>query len=110
MRVTRFGSISMTLTGMDSPFSANTRVMPALRPIRPIAIVKPLSRSARRSAQADLHVYAGSQIQLHQGVDRLVSRVDDVDEALVGAHFVLVPRVLVDVGGHQHGEPLHTGR
>ena len=40
--------------------------------------------------QLDLDVHARRQIELHQRVDRLVSRVDDVHQALVGADLELV--------------------
>src|SRR6266404_7487944 len=40
----RFGNASTTVTGTVTPASVNTRVMPHLRPTRPMAIVKILRR------------------------------------------------------------------
>src|SRR5664279_5133316 len=62
------------------------------------------------SLQLDLHVHAGRQVELHQRIDRLVGRVDDVHQALVGANFELVARGLVDVRRAQDVEPLHARR
>jgi hypothetical protein len=47
-------------------------------------------------------VHAGREIELHQRIDRLVGRIHDVHQALVGAQLVLIPRVLVDVRRDQH--------
>src|SRR4051812_16503493 len=60
--------------------------------------------------QLDLDVHAGRQVQLHQGVDRLVGRVDDVHQALVRADLELVARRLVDVRRTQDVEALHARR
>src|SRR5690606_7061186 len=67
--------------------------------------------SAQRvSVQLDLDVHAGGQIELHQSIDRLVRRVDDVHQSLMGPDLVLVPRVLVDVRGDQDRKALVLGR
>jgi hypothetical protein len=58
----------------------------------------------------DLNVHAGRQFQLHQGVHGLVRGVQDVHKALVGADFVLIPGVLIDVGRNQDRKTLHFGR
>src|SRR5207249_3779501 len=50
----------------------------------------------------DLHVHACRQIQLHQRVDGLRRRLEDVDEPLVGADLELLARFLVDVRRPQH--------
>src|SRR5512140_3584798 len=68
------------------------------------------ARAARGLLQLDLDVHAGRKVQLHQGVDGLVGRVDDVHQALVGANFELVPAALVDVGRAQDVEALHARR
>ena len=49
------------------------------------------------SGQLDLNVYAGRELELHERVDGLVVRVNDIQHTLVGAGLVLVARVLVDV-------------
>jgi hypothetical protein len=47
--------------------------------------------------QLDFDVDTRRQIQLHQRIDRLVGRIDDVHQAQMGADFELVARSLVDV-------------
>src|SRR5271169_3428937 len=42
----RFGNASTTVTGTVTPASVNTRVMPHLRPTRPMVIVNPHSARA----------------------------------------------------------------
>src|SRR5271156_5724294 len=44
----RFGSASTTVTGTVTPASVNTRVMPHLRPTRPMLIINPHSGSNNR--------------------------------------------------------------
>ena len=61
--------------------------------VQPQAGVLPASPSV----QLDLHVDAGRQLELHQRIHRLVGRIHDVHEALVGAQLELVARVLVGV-------------
>src|SRR5579863_10084888 len=46
----RFGRASTTVTGTVAPASVNTRVMPHLRPTRPMVIVKVLTARERRRA------------------------------------------------------------
>ena len=57
----------------------------------------------------DLDVHSRRQFQLHQGVHRFVGGIDDIHETFVGAQFILVPGVFVDVGGDEYGEPLDLG-
>src|ERR1700751_1102499 len=52
-----------------------------------------------RSSELDLDVDTCGQVQPHQRVDGLRRGVDDVDKPLVGAHFEVLPRVLVLVRG-----------
>ncbi|STQ08809.1 Uncharacterised protein [Enterobacter cloacae] len=49
--------------------------------------------------QADLHVYTGSQIQTHQSINGFLSWLNDVNQTLVSADFVLITRVFVNVRG-----------
>src|SRR5690242_16848793 len=75
--------------------------MPSFRPMRPsIAIT---------SLQLDLDVDAGREVELAEGVDRLLGRLEDVEQALVGADLELLARLLVDVGGTVDREPLDVG-
>src|SRR5215203_4848436 len=50
----------------------------------------------------DLDVDAGGEIELHQGVDRLRGRLEDVDQPLVRTDLELLTRLLVDVGRTEH--------
>src|SRR5690349_24757233 len=62
------------------------------------------------SLQLDLHVDAGRQIELHQLVDGLVGRIDDVHQPQVRADLELVARRLVDVRRAQDVVALDLGR
>ena len=48
--------------------------------------------------QFNFDVDSSWQVQLHQRIDSLVGRIDDVHQAHVCANFELVARSLVDVG------------
>src|SRR5262249_56992314 len=60
--------------------------------------------------ELDLHVDAGGEVELAEGVDRLLRRLEDVEQALVGTDLELLTRLLVDVRRAVHGEPLDVGR
>src|SRR3954468_13221824 len=49
------------------------------------------------------------QVQLHEGVERLLRRLEDVEEPLVRADLELLPRLLVDVRRAEHGELVDLG-
>src|SRR5689334_21931904 len=75
----------------------------------------PLSAAPGRSdgrllRQLDLYVHTCGQIELHQSVDRLRRRLNDVEQALVGAHLELLARLLVDVRRTVDGELLNARR
>src|SRR5271169_774483 len=76
--------------------------MPSFRAIRPVRIAIP--------SELDLNVDASGQIELHQRVDGLRCRVDNVEHAFVGADLELLARFLVDVRRAQDGEFLDFGR
>src|SRR5260370_13083181 len=69
-------------------------------------------RSADHSCplQLDLDIDAGGEMELHQRVDRLRRRIDDVEHPLMGADLELLARLLVDMRRAQHGELLDPGR
>src|SRR5271156_3124635 len=50
-----------------------------------------------RALELDLDVDAGSEIELHQRIDCLRRRIDDVEQALVRTHFELFAAFLVDM-------------
>src|SRR4051812_8829855 len=62
------------------------------------------------SSALDLDVDAGAQIELHQGVERLLRGLENVQEPLVRADLELLPALLVDVRGAQDGELVDPGR
>src|SRR3546814_9867716 len=78
------------------------RGMPTLRAIRPVRIAPP--------SELDLDVDAGGEVELHQRVHGLRRRVDNVEDALMGAHLELFPRLLVDMRTAQQGIALHPRR
>src|ERR1700704_5126558 len=90
-----------TVTGTCSPASVKTRVIPTFCAITPerIGIILcccPLIR-LNPVLELDLDIDAGSEIELHQSIDRLGRRIHDVEEPLVGTHFKLLTALLVDV-------------
>src|SRR4051812_7024281 len=66
--------------------------------------------SAMALLELDLDVDAGGKIQLSERVDRLLRRLEDVEQALVGADLELLARLLVDVRGAVHGEAFDVRR
>src|SRR5581483_3021358 len=54
--------------------------------------------------ELDLDVDAGREVELAERVDRLLGRLEDVEQTLVRADLELLPRLLVDVRGTVHGE------
>src|SRR5690349_7957773 len=58
----------------------------------------------------DLDVDAGRQLELHQRVDRLAGRLEDVQQPLVGPDLELLARLLVDVRRTVHGVARDVGR
>src|SRR5258707_9413379 len=59
--------------------------------------------------ELDLDVDTCGQIELHQSIDGLRGRVDNVEKALVGAHLELFTALLVDVRRTVDGELLDAG-
>ena len=66
-----------------------------------------LGRKSR--LQLDLDVHTSRELQVHQTVDGLVGRPQDVDEPLVGPPLKLLAAVLVLVDGAQDGHDLFHG-
>src|SRR3954451_7720680 len=62
------------------------------------------------SSALDLDVDAGAQIELHEGVERLLRGLENVEEPLVRADLELLPALLVDVRRAQNGELVDPGR
>src|SRR5688572_7739993 len=117
----RLSDTSSTVTGSVLPSSVKMRVMPTLRPTNPMLISSssvdprldgdagfnwPALPSCCVLLNLDFHVDASRQIQLHERVDGLVRRVDDVHQPQVRADLELVARGLVDVRRAQQVEAL----
>src|SRR4051812_14986089 len=62
-----------------------------------------------KNLELDLDVDTGGQIELHQSIDGLRGRIDDIEQALVGAHLELLAALLVDVRRTVDGELLDAG-
>src|SRR5690348_17583731 len=60
--------------------------------------------------ELDLDVDAGGEVELHQRVHGLRRRVDDIEQALVGAHLELFAALLVDMRRPIDREFLDLGR
>src|SRR5688572_3654664 len=63
-----------------------------------------------RALELDLDVDAGREVELHQGIDGLRGRFDDVEQPLMGADLELLARLLVDVRRAVDGELLDPAR
>src|SRR3972149_9774193 len=95
MWVTKQGPTSTAVTPRRRPRSSNTWVVPSLRPSSPSIVIV---------LQLDLDIHAARQLQPHERVYRLGSRLHDVDEPLVGPDFELLAGILVDVRALQDRE------
>src|SRR4029450_2086961 len=62
------------------------------------------------SLELDFNVNAGSKVELHQSIDRLRRRIDNVEQAPVSAHLELLAALLIDMRRAVDGEPLDAGR
>src|SRR6266571_1924576 len=68
-----------------------------------------LSRTGAKKLELDLDVDTGRQIELHQRVDGLRGRIDNVEKTLVRAHLELLAALLVDMRRTVDGELLDAG-
>src|SRR3954470_24091166 len=75
----------------------------------PTFLARSLVRIVRPS-ELDLDVDTGGEVELHQRVHGLRGRIDDVEQALVGAHLELLAALLVDMRRTVDGELLDAGR
>ena len=91
-----------TVTGICSPVSVKTRVIPTFCAITPerigaLPVFCLLTSDDLKILELDLDVDTSGQVELHQSIDGLRGRVDNVEKALVGAHLELFAALLVDV-------------
>src|SRR5215216_2765189 len=78
--------------------------MPSLVPSRPLTVRSVLVALIVDSSELDLDVDTGREVEPHQRVDGLGSRIDDVDETFVRPHLEVLPAVLVLVRGADDAE------
>src|SRR5260370_30133002 len=69
----------------------------------------PLARTGAKKLELDLDVNTGRQIELHQRIDGLRGRIDNVEKTLVRAHLELLAALLVDMRRTVDGELLDAG-
>src|SRR5262245_47801739 len=101
----------MTVTGATVPSSRKTWVIPTFLPIIPSVMPNPPPPpSLRRSERLDLDVHAGGEVELHERIDRLRRRLQDVEQPLVRPDLELLAGLLVDVRRAQHRPPVPHGR
>src|SRR5436190_4655416 len=115
----------MTVTGVTVPSAANNCVIPTFLPMIPLIIVdfqvpiadrcvhlsqRPIGNwqwefgnALALSKRLNLHVHSRRQIELHQSINRLRRRIEDVHQTLMRSDFKLLARLLVDVRRTQHG-------
>src|SRR5437762_10852324 len=126
--VTRFDSTAMTVAATTEPSSLKCWSMPTLRPrmsgfaifgasacvsvvsVVSSVVVAAFSSLIHTSLELDLDIDARRKVQLHEGVDRLLRWVVDVDEPFVRSDLELLARVLVDEGTLDDRELLDTCR
>src|SRR5690242_12809048 len=63
-----------------------------------------------KNLELDLDVDACGEVELHESIDGLRGRIDNVEQALVGAHLELLAALLVDMRRTVDGELLDAGR
>ena len=67
-------------------------------------------QKSKKLLDLDLDVHAGRQVELHQSINRLIGRVDDVHETLMRADLKLIAARLVDVRRTKDVEALDARR
>jgi len=67
-----------------------------------------MSKSLALSERFNLDVHTCRQIQLHQRIDRLRRRIENVHQAFVRSDLKLLTRLLIDVRRAQHGPLFFT--
>src|SRR6478672_685942 len=84
--------------------------MPSFSPSTPLTVLVAVVVMSSAS-ELDLDVDVSREVESHQRVDGLRRRVDDVNEALVGAHLEVLAAVLVLVGrADDHEDVLLRGQ
>ena len=58
----------------------------------------------------DFDIDAARKVEPHEGVDRLIVRLDDIDETVVGAKLEVLHRLLVNVRSSDDAEASEVSR
>src|SRR5262245_46708979 len=87
--------------------ASSRSTLPTVLPSRFLTSMLVMAASFSR---LDLDVDARRQIELHQGVEGLLRRLQDVEQPLVRADLELLARLLVDVRRAQHTVLVDLGR
>src|SRR5713226_4777897 len=93
------GPVWMTVTGTREPSTPKTWLIPSFLPMRPIISFP--------SLQFDLNIDASRQVEFPKSIDGLLSRIEYVEQALVGADLELFARFLVYMRRAKHCKALH---
>src|ERR1700674_175710 len=99
--VTAHGPSWITVTACTRPEVSPTWVMPSFLPINPVNTAL---------LELDFNVDARGEVELAQRVDRLLGRLEHVEQAFMRTNFKMLTRLLVDMWRTIHGEALDPGR
>src|SRR5438132_12237426 len=83
---------------------------PELRVLKLTTEILTTSLLRRVTEGLDFHIHAWRQIELHQSVNRVRCRLEDVDQALVRAHLKLLAGLFVHVRRAKHGPTVDRRR
>src|SRR5687767_9306202 len=106
----RFASCHLTASQRRCSWTSapNTASSSSIEPtLSPVVF---FSSTFIRTSGLDLDVHAGRQVQLHQGVEGLLGRLEDVEQPLVRADLELLARLLVGVRRAEHAVLVDLGR
>src|SRR5690242_7290021 len=112
---TTHGPALSTVSGTTWPSGRNTCVIPIFLPKIP-GLISNSGRDMSRpylfaaAKRLDLYVYARRQIQLHQRIHRVLRRLKNIEQALVGPDFKLLPALFIHVGRTKHRVEISHGR
>src|SRR6266849_4465604 len=93
------GPACRTVAGCTSPLSSKSCVIPTFLPKIPVTFAIAFALFAE---SFDLNIHARRQVELHQRIHRLLRRLQNIEQTLVGADLELLTRFLVHVRRTQH--------
>src|SRR5688572_19603759 len=95
---------------MASSSVTSPTFLPSRFLISAFTVCLPSLRSGSPRSGLDLDVDTRRQVELHERVERLLRRLEDVEQALVRADLELLARLLVDVRRAEHAVLVDLGR